>query len=127
MSTRSLVAIEQADGTLQAAHVHHDGYPSGVGASLVACHRTPERAQALVQLGSLDYIFGQEVEKDGNYNPTHHADLANLVEKARREGAEYAYVYGAKGGRFKEFRWQLAWSRDEEDELTQAFNRFAES
>lgn len=51
MATRSLVGIENADGTRTTIYVHFDGYPTGVGAVLLAHYTNEADVRALMGSG----------------------------------------------------------------------------
>jgi hypothetical protein len=51
MATRSLVGIRNEDGTMTLIYVHHDGYPSGVGAALYQHYTTEPQVRALMNSG----------------------------------------------------------------------------
>lgn len=56
MSTRGLIAIEDADKRCRSIYVHFDSYPSGVGQILVENYKTQEQIEALLALGSLSAL-----------------------------------------------------------------------
>ncbi len=71
MSTRSRVGIIRKDGSIISVYVHSDGYPSGVGADLLAHYTTPEKIEALIALGDISYIGDEIGEKHSfeDYDP----------------------------------------------------------
>lgn len=56
MATRSRIAIENPDGTVTSIYCHWDGYPEGVGGTLITHYTQPEKVKALIALGSLSYV-----------------------------------------------------------------------
>lgn len=66
MSTRSSIAIKQADGTVRAMYCHHDGYLDHVGRMLLNHYNTEERIKALLDLGDIsslhEYLSKEEQE-----------------------------------------------------------------
>jgi len=56
MATRSMIGIENANGTVTGIYCHWDGYPSHVGAILKAHYTTEERVRALLEPGDLSSI-----------------------------------------------------------------------
>lgn len=56
MSTRGLIAIEDADKRCRSIYVHFDSYPSGAGRILIEHYKTPEQIEALLALGSLSAL-----------------------------------------------------------------------
>jgi hypothetical protein len=63
MSTRSQVGIIRKDGSIVSVYVHSDGYPSGVGADLLAHYTDPAKIEALIALGDISYIGDEIGEK----------------------------------------------------------------
>lgn len=51
MSTRSLIAIKQTDGTVKSIYCHWDGYVSHNGRLLIEHYATPEAVEELLALG----------------------------------------------------------------------------
>src|SRR5574338_98773 len=58
MSTRSSIAVEKADGKVEAVYCHFDGYLDGVGETLVLNFDSQELAEGLVSLGGLSTVAG---------------------------------------------------------------------
>jgi len=56
MSTRSLIAIENPDGSCRSIYCHSDGYPSHNGRLLIEHYNSPERVAALLALGALSCL-----------------------------------------------------------------------
>jgi hypothetical protein len=56
MATRSTIALEFADGTVQQVYCHWDGYLSGVGRILKEHYSDPFRLQQLIELGSISTL-----------------------------------------------------------------------
>ncbi len=63
MSTRCLIAVEDADKTLRSIYVHFDGYPDGAGLTLITHYTTKERIEALLALGPLSGL-GDKLSND---------------------------------------------------------------
>lgn len=67
MSTRSNIAIVHPDGTVQSIYVHSDGYPSGVGATLLNHYTDVAKVKELISLGglsSLGEVIGEKHDFD---------------------------------------------------------------
>ena len=64
MSTRSSIALKQADGTIRAMYCHNDGYLSWVGATLLDDYSTEERVKALLDLGDIRSLHEYLSEED---------------------------------------------------------------
>ena len=56
MSTHSSIAVMQKDGKVKSIYCHFDGYLQGVGAKLLTYYNDEEKANAIVDLGSLSYL-----------------------------------------------------------------------
>lgn len=56
MSTRSLIAIKNTDGTVSSIYCHWDGYPSNNGRLLLEHYAEPGIINALLALGSLSSL-----------------------------------------------------------------------
>lgn len=56
MSTRSRIAFVNKDGSVKSVYCHSDGYLSWNGKMLYNHYDSPERAEALVDLGDLSVI-----------------------------------------------------------------------
>lgn len=63
MSTRSVIAFEQTDGKVTAVYCHWDGYPEGVGRTLLESFVNVEEIARLVSLGSLSSL-GARIDPD---------------------------------------------------------------
>lgn len=119
MSTRSMIATTFGSG-YRAIYCHSDGYPEGVGATLLAHYNDAERASALVALGDISSL-GPRLMPDAG---TEHSyddpadgvtvaygrdrgeigagasdvqDLAQLRGLAMDCGAEWLYVWDGTG------------------------------
>lgn len=63
MSTRSQICFEAANGEVTVNYCHFDGYPSGVGMTLLTHYTDLEKVKALIALGgisSLDKDVGEK-------------------------------------------------------------------
>lgn len=60
MSTRSRIAVRNADGTITSIYCHYDGYPDGVGKTLVEHYTDPDKIAALIALGDLS-VLGKDI------------------------------------------------------------------
>jgi len=61
MSTRSHIAIKNADGTVRSIYHHWDGYLEGVGAVLLEHYTTEDRINKLLDLGDMSMIGSEPV------------------------------------------------------------------
>lgn len=60
MGTRSRIAIENKDGTIESIYCHWDGYPSNNGKILKEHYTTEEKIRELINLGDLSSL-GPEI------------------------------------------------------------------
>ena len=56
MGTRSTIALEFADGTVEQVYCHWDGYPEHNGELLVNHYTSPAAITALMELGDLSSL-----------------------------------------------------------------------
>ena len=56
MATRSLIGVQQQDGTVKAIYCHWDGYPEGVGLMLETFYGNPDDANKLIEMGNMSVI-----------------------------------------------------------------------
>ena len=56
MATRSRIAIEKEDGSVESIYCHWDGYPSHNGQVLLDFYSNREKAQALIDLGDISSL-----------------------------------------------------------------------
>jgi hypothetical protein len=58
MATRSRIAIQHENGPIESVYCHWDGYPKGVGATLLEHYTDKNKVAELISLGSLS-VLGQ--------------------------------------------------------------------
>ena len=56
MSTRSMIAFENSDGSIDAIYCHWDGYPEGVGQTLLDNYQDVSKVKQLISLGDLSSL-----------------------------------------------------------------------
>lgn len=66
MATRSRIAIQKEDGTVEAIYCHWDGYPNGVGVTLLENY-SYEDACKLIELGDISAL-GSTIEETIAYS-----------------------------------------------------------
>ena len=113
MSTRSVIAFRDLNGTISSIYCHSDGYPSHNGKILLDHYETPEKVRDLVALGHLSIlgeVLGQQVEFNNARNHrgqciaygrdrgesllSSRANLSNSFEQLQRESSqEYTYLF----------------------------------
>lgn len=81
MATRSKIGVQQPDGTIHSIYCHWDGYPDGVGKTLLNYYNTPTAREQLIALGDLSSLGSKIGEKhpfdwrDGNMSAIEHEKL----------------------------------------------------
>ena len=90
MSTRSTIALEFADGTVQQVYCHFDGYLSGVGAELRSDYSDPFELRELINGGDMSSIGSPYTERGEELNVRKFKDFADYVKRGQDE--EYDYI-----------------------------------
>jgi hypothetical protein len=95
MSTRSYIGIEQEDGRVMYAYCHWDGYPEGVGSSIV--HLDREGAEMLISRGDMSAPYEYYLEKGEPWDDVKpsFADSRDAMNEAGV--ADYLYVIDRDG------------------------------
>lgn len=99
MSTRSAI-IEKTEKGYRGIYCHSDGYPEGVGATLMTHYTDPSKVHALLDLGDLSFL-GESLDSDSTfaYMRDRGEDGCEAFEGKtvagirRRIDHEYAYVF----------------------------------
>ena len=106
MATRSTIALEFADGTVQQVYCHWDGYLEHNGAILFEHYKDPFKLRDLIDLGDLSSL-GSVIGSKHPFSP--HGDGDQAAYDAAKE-AGYCTFYGRDRGetgvaakRFKDF------------------------
>lgn len=102
MATRSLIGMNQGNGIIKTIYCHWDGYPEGVGATLVEHYNTPVKVNGLLELGDVSSL-GDTLEDTQAYHRDRGESLDMVGARDVREGelmevasdydAEYVYVF----------------------------------
>jgi hypothetical protein len=103
MATRSRIAIENQDGTVDSIYCHFDGYISGVGKTLFE-HYDQEKLEKLLELGDISTL-GKSTEDTEAYHRDRGEDLhfesfkdvEDLFENGFGSGVEYVYCLTRHG------------------------------
>jgi hypothetical protein len=117
MATRSFLIIANPKGDFTGTYCHSDGYPSGVGATLLKHYSTEAKARALSCLGDLSALYAAvapSVDTHSFDTPeagvtiaygrdrgepwahikfTTHGTLTEAVADADARGCEYIYLF----------------------------------
>jgi len=67
MSTRSRIGLMLEDGTIKHSYCHFDGYPNGVGNTLVENYFEVEKVKELLSFGDMSFL-APKVTPDGIHN-----------------------------------------------------------
>ena len=67
MSTRSYIGILRSDDSVNFIYCHHDGYPEGVGKTLVEYYSKESMIEALLDMGSLSSL-GPDIGLSNDFN-----------------------------------------------------------
>jgi hypothetical protein len=90
MATRSTIALEFADGTVQQIYCHWDGYLSGVGAQLATDYMDPFKLRDLINEGDTSSIGSPYSERGEECPARKYKDIAEYFADCQQE--EYDYI-----------------------------------
>lgn len=94
MSTRSRIGVV-IENEIVSAYIHHDGYPSGVGASLVRDYATAEAALAVIAKGDASDLGRNFYSERGETCSPMVSKNVKAFLRACKAGEQYAYVFEA--------------------------------
>ena len=96
MATRSTIALEFADGTVQQVYCHWDGYLSNNGKILQKHYSDPFKLRSLIDLGDMS-LLGPEIGVQHSFdNPHKFGTDEYFAEQARRR--DFTTFYGRDRG-----------------------------
>lgn len=101
MGTRALVGIENADGTVLTSYVHYDGYPEGLGYTLVEHYSDRTKMEDAVCLGDASYWAEEHSPADGvRHDFMHRAEGVSVYYgrdrgETRIDAVEYSSIDAA--------------------------------
>ena len=90
MATRSTIALEFADGTVQQIYCHWDGYLSGVGSQLATDYMDPFKLRDLINEGDTSSIGSPYSERGEECPARKYKDIAEYFADCQQE--EYDYI-----------------------------------
>lgn len=100
MATRSLIAVQNADGTFLSIYCHWDGYPSGVGKDLLNEHNGAQAARALMKhgdLSTLSPLASYRSKGETDVDAQVHNSMEDLQFVAFEDcGVEWIYLWTTK-------------------------------
>jgi hypothetical protein len=97
MSTRSTIALEFADGTVQQIYCHFDGYLSGVGAELRSDYSDPFALRDLIDEGDTSTIGSPYTERGEELCIRKFRDFNDYAANGQDE--EYDYILRCVDGK----------------------------
>jgi len=97
MSTRSTIALEFADGTVQQIYCHFDGYLSGVGAELRSDYSDPFALRDLIDEGDTSTIGSPYTERGEELHVRKFRDFNDYAANGQDE--EYDYILRCVDGK----------------------------
>jgi hypothetical protein len=105
MGTRSTIALEFADGTVQQVYCHWDGYLENNGTILRDHYSDPYKLRDLIDLGDLSSL-GTQIGSQHPFSPHFDEGSKLAYDKAMEEGActFYGRDRGEKGVAAKQFK-----------------------
>lgn len=93
MATRSTIALEFADGTVQQVYCHFDGYLDGVGAQLRAEFTDPFKLRDLIDGGDMSSIGEPYTARGESIDDTKARSFQNFDDYVRNcDCEEYDYI-----------------------------------
>jgi hypothetical protein len=103
MATRSRIAIENQDGTVNSIYCHFDGYVSSVGKTLFN-HYDQEKLTELIKLGDIS-VLGESTldtiaycrDRGEDLHSIHYLSVEGLFENGFDSGEEYIYCLTKSG------------------------------
>ena len=129
MATRARIGLELKDGSYISSYQHWDGYPGGLGYTLIDHWYDYDKVEEAISLGdasSWRYMVGQKIDFDDRNDPLHevqncyygrdrgekdtgpkkHLNGVCLLDEAWRAGEDYLYVLRDVGKGDKEkYEW----------------------
>jgi hypothetical protein len=103
MATRSRIAIENQDGTVDSIYCHFDGYVNGVGKTLFH-HYDQEKLERLLELGDISTLGESTIDTEAYHRDRGEdlhfesfKDVEDLFENGFGSGVEYVYCLTKHG------------------------------
>ena len=87
MSTRSYIAEKLPDDTFRYVYCHFDGYPEGVGQTLLNHFNDSDRVSRLIDLGALSYLR-EDIDSQNDFNNPVGDDATMAYHRDRKENLE---------------------------------------
>ena len=110
MATRSRIAIENLDGTIESIYCHFDGYKSGVGEVLKTFYTDVDKIRELLSLGdlssldvTLDHTVAYSRDRGEDYNHNK-AKVSSSIYSFKDLKEEYNYIFSLKDNKWRGIR-----------------------
>lgn len=96
MATRSNIGIENEDGSVDYVYCHWDGYPTGVGASIIDMGR--QEARALIDKGDMSTV-GEHYHEISNepWEMVKPLTASSIDDYGQKADNDYAYIITRDG------------------------------
>ena len=115
MGTRSTIALEFADGTVQQVYCHWDGYLSHNGKILAEHYSDPFKLRDLIDLGGISSL-GKSIGKKHPFSPAY-----NETDPVKKAAVETEYEAAQEAG------YTTFYTRDRGESLTiEKFKNYAD-
>jgi hypothetical protein len=90
MSTRSTIAMEYGDGSIEQVYCHFDGYLEGIGAQLINEYSNPFEVRDLIGQGDMSKIGEPYTNRGEELNIRKYKNITDYCENCQQE--EYDYI-----------------------------------
>jgi hypothetical protein len=120
MATRSLIGVNLDNGITKIVYCHWDGYPSGVGQTLLLHYDSPTKVDALLGLGDLSALasspeqsvaYHRDKKEPWGMVEPREVNISELGTVAQDYGVDYVYTYNDN------FEWDCSRLKYAEGEL----------
>lgn len=100
MSTRCYIGIEMPSGSILTIYCHHDGYPEGVGDTLLWNYKDRDKVEELLKLGDISSLRSTLESTEAYHRdrgePVHPARIRSEEDLIASWG-EYLYKFNLRG------------------------------
>jgi len=104
MSTRSMIGIQNADGTVKTVYCHYDGYPEHNGKMLLNHYNDKKLTENLIKKGDFSFLAENisDVEYyadrgDDDVEPVTYKNVTEFSQNMEDSWCEYFYILDAAG------------------------------
>ena len=102
MATRSLIGMNLNNGLTKIIYCHWDGYPAGVGQTLVNNYTSPAAITALMELGDLSALgetpddclaYHRDRKEPWGMVEPRDVNTSEITSVGKEYGVDYVYMY----------------------------------